>query len=89
MPTQAGIINAAARSRLCVSIRRHPRLLITLAIAVLAWPGLSSIPPLDRDEPQFAQPARQMLESGDFIDIRFQSAPFEEKPILTFLAGDN
>jgi len=84
MPTQPGIINTAARSGLRVSIRRYPRLLITLVIAVLAWPGLSSIPPLDRDEPQFAQPARQMLESGDFIDIRFQSAPFEEKPILTF-----
>ena len=63
---------------------RYPRLLLVLLVALLGFPGLASIPPVDRDEPEFTQPARQMLETGDFVDIRFQDAPFYEKPILTF-----
>lgn len=35
-------------------------------------PGFFAIPPVDRDEARFAQASRQMLESGDFVDIRFQ-----------------
>ena len=58
--------------------------MLTIVVALLGVAGLSSIPPLDRDEPDFAQPARQMLESGNFIDIRFQDAPLHEKPILTY-----
>ena len=58
--------------------------MLTIVVALLGLAGLSSIPPIDRDEPDFAQPARQMLESGNFIDIRFQDAPLHEKPILTY-----
>ncbi|NJL71828.1 MAG: hypothetical protein HC888_09530 [Candidatus Competibacteraceae bacterium] len=28
--------------------------------------------PMDRDESRFAQATKQMLESGDYIDISFQ-----------------
>lgn len=63
---------------------RHPRILLTLLVALLGAAGLASIPPVDRDEPEFAQAARQMLESGNFVDIRFQDAPLYEKPILTY-----
>ncbi|HXZ48645.1 MAG TPA: glycosyltransferase family 39 protein [Usitatibacter sp.] len=63
---------------------RHPRLVLALLVAFLGAAGLAGIPPIDRDEPYFAQPARQMLETGDFVDIRFQDAPFYEKPILTY-----
>ena len=35
-------------------------------------PGLASLQPMDRDEPRFAQASKQMLETGDLVDIRFQ-----------------
>jgi 4-amino-4-deoxy-L-arabinose transferase-like glycosyltransferase len=71
-------------SQLPAAIGCHPRLMLTIVVALLGLAGLSSIPPIDRDEPDFAQPARQMLESGNFIDIRFQNAPLQEKPIFTY-----
>jgi 4-amino-4-deoxy-L-arabinose transferase-like glycosyltransferase len=71
-------------ARWLAGIERHPRVVLALLVALLGLAGLSNIPPVDRDEPKFAQAARQMLETGDFIDIRFQDAPFHEKPVLTF-----
>jgi 4-amino-4-deoxy-L-arabinose transferase-like glycosyltransferase len=53
-----------------------------LAVAsVLLLPGISSLPPVDRDESRYAQATRQMLESGNYIDIRFQDEPRYVKPI--------
>ncbi|MER8913881.1 glycosyltransferase family 39 protein [Mesorhizobium sp. M0761] len=43
--------------------------------------GLASLPPLDRDEPRFVQATKQMTETGDYIDIRFQDASRYQKPI--------
>ena len=54
--------------------------LILLCI-VLYIPGLTTLPPVDRDEARFAQATRQMLESGDFVRIRFQEKPRHKKPI--------
>ena len=34
--------------------------------------GLASMPPLDRDEPRFVQATKQMAETGNYVDIRFQ-----------------
>src|SRR3954463_10109533 len=42
--------------------------------------GLAAPPPLDRDEARFAQASRQMLETGDFLRIRFQDAARNKKP---------
>ena len=51
-------------------------------IAVLAGlPSLLLLPPLDRDESRYAQATSQMLESGDYVDIRFQDEPRWKKPI--------
>ncbi len=51
-------------------------------IAFLAGlPGLIAMPPLDRDESRFAQATAQMMESGDFVVIRFQDAPRFKKPV--------
>ena len=44
-------------------------------------PGFFSIPPVDRDEPRFAQATKQMVESGDFVDIRFQDDVRYKKPV--------
>lgn len=45
-----------------------------------ALPGLFSAPPLDRDESRFAQASVQMLETGDFLRIRFQNEARNKKP---------
>ncbi len=51
-------------------------------VAFLAGvPGLLAIPPLDRDEARFAQATAQMLESRDFVVIRYQEEPRFKKPI--------
>jgi len=49
-------------------------LLLLAAIAILA-PGISSLPPVDRDEPRYAVATTQMLQSHDFIDIHYQETP--------------
>ncbi len=46
----------------------------------LYLPGIASLPVMDRDEARFAQATRQMLESGDFLDIRFQDEARNNKP---------
>lgn len=48
--------------------------------AFVAFSGLWALPPLDRDEARFAQATVQMLESGDFIAIRFQEKERNKKP---------
>ena len=51
-------------------------------IAFLAGlPGLLALPPLDRDESRFAQATAQMLESRDFVVIRYQDQPRFKKPV--------
>src|SRR3954447_24782213 len=48
---------------------------------VLFLPGFFSIPPVDRDEARFAQATKQMVETGDFVDIRFQDDVRYKKPV--------
>lgn len=52
-------------------------LLFMLAIVL---PGQWTIPPIDRDEPRFAQATRQMVETGDYVDIRYLDAPRHLQP---------
>ncbi len=61
--------------------RVRPYLLLTLLCALLFLPGIASIPPIDRDEARFMQATKQMLETGDWIQIRFQDEPRNKKPI--------
>lgn len=63
------------------SLGRLKRLALVAAFATtVALAGLFALPPLDRDEARFAQATAQMLESGDFINIRFQDAERNRKP---------
>jgi 4-amino-4-deoxy-L-arabinose transferase-like glycosyltransferase len=48
---------------------------------VLFLPGFFRIPPIDRDEARFAQATKQMVETGDFVDIRFQDDVRYKKPV--------
>jgi 4-amino-4-deoxy-L-arabinose transferase-like glycosyltransferase len=43
-------------------------------------PGFFQIPPVDRDEARFAQATKQMLETGQYIDIHFQDEVRYKKP---------
>lgn len=53
-----------------------------LLVGLLALlPGQGALPLLDADEARFVQASRQMLETGDFIDIRNQDAPRYKKPV--------
>lgn len=63
--------------------RRPARALAALVLAalILFLPGFARLPVTDRDEARFAQASRQMLASGDLIDIRFQDAPRHKKPV--------
>src|SRR5262245_29638841 len=54
--------------------------LVFVSLAALL-PGFFTIPPMDRDETRFAQAAKQMIETGDFIDIRFQDEVRYKKPV--------
>ena len=56
-------------------------LLLVLAALVLFLPGFVGLAPMDRDEPRFAQASKQMLETGDYVDIRFQTEARHKKPV--------
>lgn len=65
------------------STASHLRAAIVLVIfSLLAFlPGQFQIPPTDRDEARYAQASRQMLETGNYLDIRFQDSPRYLQPI--------
>jgi 4-amino-4-deoxy-L-arabinose transferase-like glycosyltransferase len=55
---------------------------LLVAVALLCFlPGFFSTPPIDRDEARFAQATKQMVESGDYVDIRFQDDVRYKKPV--------
>ena len=64
---------------------RDVTVLILMCLAMYLA-GLGAIPPLDRDEARFAQASKQMLETGDYVDIRFQDVPRYKKPVGAYWA---
>jgi 4-amino-4-deoxy-L-arabinose transferase-like glycosyltransferase len=60
--------------------RLAPMGLIAAFAAFVAFAGVFTLPPLDRDEARFAQATAQMLETGDFVSIRFQDEERNKKP---------
>jgi len=71
----AGVIDVVALSHV-----RAVAFLLFCAM-LLFLPGFFGIPPIDRDEARFAQATKQMVESGDFVDIRFQDDVRYKKPV--------
>jgi len=71
---------SAALDFAVVSHRRAAALLV--AFSLLAFlPGFFQIPPVDRDEARFAQATKQMLETSEYVDIRFQTEVRYKKPV--------
>ena len=49
-------------------------------LSVVILIGHQTVPPLDRDEARFAQASKQMLQTGDYITVRFQDELRAKKP---------
>ena len=55
---------------------------VLLLVCLLGFlPGIFQIPPVDRDEAYFAQATKQMIETGDYVDIRYQDDVRYRKPV--------
>jgi len=54
---------------------------LVLCGLLLFLPGFFRVPPIDRDEARFAQATKQMVETSDFVDIRFQDDVRYKKPV--------
>jgi 4-amino-4-deoxy-L-arabinose transferase-like glycosyltransferase len=63
---------------------RGPVIALSLLCCVLYLPGIATLPVTDRDEALFAQASKQMLETGQYVDIRFKEKPRYKKPIGTY-----
>jgi 4-amino-4-deoxy-L-arabinose transferase-like glycosyltransferase len=70
----------AAVGHAATSHTRAVALLIVVSL-VAFLPGFFQLPPMDRDESRFAQATKQMIETGDYIDIRFQDDVRYKKPV--------
>jgi 4-amino-4-deoxy-L-arabinose transferase-like glycosyltransferase len=70
-------------SLLAYATASHARVVAFLLLVCLVafLPGFFNIPPIDRDEARFAQATKQMIESGDYIDIRYQDEVRYKKPV--------
>ena len=54
---------------------------IFILILGALFSGQNNIPPIDRDEARFAQASRQMAQSNDYINIKFQDEIRAKKPV--------
>ncbi|MGY2049471.1 ArnT family glycosyltransferase [Methylobacterium sp. JK268] len=87
-PGRAAGLGVLADRLLGLGARSHAAACTLLVLLCLAsfLPGFASLQPMDRDEPRFAQASKQMLESGDFVDIRFQGEARHKKPVGIYWA---
>jgi 4-amino-4-deoxy-L-arabinose transferase-like glycosyltransferase len=82
-PKSKGIRNWGIDQLLTTATASHLRAISVLTVLALVsfLPGFFQIPPVDRDEARFAQATKQMVETGDFVDIRFQDDVRYKKPV--------
>jgi len=59
-------------------------LLLFLLVLLLAAPQAALLPLIDRDEPRFAEAAREMVQGGDYILPHFNNVPRYDKPPLIY-----
>jgi 4-amino-4-deoxy-L-arabinose transferase-like glycosyltransferase len=80
---QRGFIANGLTAVVDYAVSSHARAAAVLILtALLAFlPGLFQIPPTDRDEARFAQASKQMLETGEYVDIHFQDEVRYKKPV--------
>lgn len=67
-----------------IKVRYQDYLLLLVISAICFLPFLGSIALFDWDEINFAESAREMLLTGNFLDVQINFQPFYEKPPLFF-----
>jgi 4-amino-4-deoxy-L-arabinose transferase-like glycosyltransferase len=72
------LLDFAARSHACAVA------LLVLTARLNFLRGVFEILPIDRDEARFAQATKQMIESGDYVNIRFQEEARYKKPVAIY-----
>ncbi len=60
--------------------------LLAILVLIIALPGLANMPVIDRDEARYAQATVQMIETGDYVNIRFQDRARNKKPAGAYWA---
>lgn len=84
IPFPAKVVTAAARpyAYLRTVNERYIRPLVAVAALLLFMPFLGAVPLFDWDEINFAECAREMMVTGDYMHVTIDYAPFYEKPPL-------
>jgi 4-amino-4-deoxy-L-arabinose transferase-like glycosyltransferase len=79
--SDAALADEKTGARLLDALARRPLATLFL-LCLIAWvPGFFTLPPLDRDESRFAQASKQMIETGNYVDIRYSVGPRYKKPV--------
>jgi 4-amino-4-deoxy-L-arabinose transferase-like glycosyltransferase len=65
-------------------VRKRTLLLFFLAVGILYFSALGTIPLLEPDEGRYAEIPREMLASGDFVTPRLNGVVYLEKPPLYY-----
>jgi 4-amino-4-deoxy-L-arabinose transferase-like glycosyltransferase len=63
---------------------KYGYIFVALFTAIIYIPGLGGVHLFDWDEINFAESAREMLVSGDYLRVKINYEPFWEKPPLFF-----
>ncbi|MDX5592635.1 glycosyltransferase family 39 protein [Pseudovibrio sp. SPO723] len=74
-------VHKVPRSLRVVGARAFAPLVLLLLCLAVFLPGQMSVPPLDRDEPRFTQATKQMVQSGDYVNIKFLDERRNKKPV--------
>ena len=86
MAANGARVNRSATASPALTGRRWHVLAVATIVLLMALPGLSSIPVIDRDEARYAQSSVQMVESGDWVEIRLGERPRNKKPVGAYWA---
>jgi len=81
LPSQDNALNGSDLPANKEPKRTYALVMLFVLCAFLYLPGITTLPPFDRDESRFAQASKQMVETGDYTSIRFQDTPRHKKPV--------
>ena len=65
-------------------MRRYSHLLMILGMSVFFFTGLGHVHLFDWDEINFAESAREMIETSNYLSVQINYQPFWEKPPVFF-----
>ena len=65
----------APRAGAPAGLRAIHYVMLLVTCLLLFAPGMARLPPIDRDESRYMQATSQMIETGNYLDVRFQDQP--------------